>query len=65
MLDKTGQFDIAGIFGATGQTMTAARFVGIVGDRQLTLRVLRPDASEVVHPVTLALGQKPTLATCH
>jgi hypothetical protein len=63
--DRHGRFDIAGTYGVNGSTRSDARFLGAVGDRTITLRVKLADSSQVVGPVTMHLGQQPTLATCH
>lgn len=65
MLDQHGHFDIAGVYGAAGQAQSSARFTGSVSSKKLQLRVLRTDASVAFGPITLDLGQQPTLASCH
>jgi hypothetical protein len=65
MLDKKGRFEIVGLYGAAGTAQSSARFLGAVGSKTLTLRVLRADSTEAVAPIVLHLGQQPALATCH
>jgi len=65
MLDKKGRFELVGVFGTNGSPKTMARFMGSVGSRVLTLRVMMADSTQALAPVVLNLGQRPTLATCH
>ena len=63
--DRHGHFDMTGTYGVNGGIRSDARFVGAVGERTITLRVMLANSSQVVGPVTMHLGQQPALATCH
>lgn len=65
MQDKHGHFNILGLYGASGTAQSSARFMGAVGDKSITLRVMMADSSQAVAPIVLRLGQQPTLASCH
>ena len=65
MLDKKGRFDLTGLYGANGSAQGTALFRGSIGTKTLTLRVLRPDSSEMVPPIVMNLGQQPALASCN
>ena len=65
MLDKHGHFDLVGIYGASGAAQSSAHFMGSVGDKTMTLRVMMADSSPALGPIVLHLGQQPALATCH
>ena len=65
MLDKHGSFALVGRYGAAGGVFSDARFVGTVSSKKIQLRVKMADSSMAVAPITLDLGQQPTLATCH
>src|SRR5688572_10093764 len=58
LLDKKGRFEILGIYGANGSAQTAARFMGAIGEKTITLRVMRADSTEMVPPVVMHLGQQ-------
>ena len=65
MQDKHGKFDLQGSYGLSGGTRSDARFMGAVGEGTITLRVKMADSTQAVGPITMHLGQQPTLATCH
>jgi hypothetical protein len=65
MQDRHGHFDLSGTYGVSGGISSDARFMGAVGDKTITLRVKMADSSQAVGPVTMHLGQQPTLASCH
>ena len=65
MLDKHGRFDLTGVYGASGTAQSNARFVGAVGERTLTLRVMRSDSTAMLGPIVLQLDQQPAMGSCH
>lgn len=64
MLDKHGRFDLLGNYTAIGTASGAARFMGQISSKKLTLRVRMADSSFALGPIDLALGQQPALASC-
>jgi hypothetical protein len=64
MLDKHARFDMLGTYGANGNVSRAARFMGQISSKKLTLRVMMADSTHALGPIELDLGQQPALATC-
>ena len=65
MQDKHGHFDLVGLYGASGTAQSSAHFMGAVGSKTITLRVMKSDSTPALGPIVLHLGQQPALTSCH